>query len=322
MESELSKGHGPVAWVLVQTGTLRTGDIFVCGETYGRVRTMTNSKGRQIDEADPSTPVLVTGFSSVAEAGDPFIVVEEERVARTIADKRATLSRQKRGAAGGKHMTLEDFHALMQGAEQKTLNVIVKADAQGSVDVLSSSFAKVGNEEVSINIVHAGVGGVNESDVLLAGASNAVIIGFHVTAGVKVRQMAEAEGVDIRTYLVIYEAIDEVTRALEGMLTPDTKEVITGHAEIRQVFRSSKFGNIAGCIQQDGETERGAMARLLRDNVVVYSGKIASVRREKDEVRSVSQGFECGLKLERFDDIQAGDIIETYKLENIAKTLD
>jgi len=323
VESELSKGHGPVAWVLVQNGTLRTGDIFLSGETVGRVRTMTNSKGHQVDSAGPSTPVLVTGFNSVAEAGDPFIVVQDERIARTIAEKRTTLARQKRGAAaGGKHMTLEDFHALMEGVEQKTLNVIVKADAQGSVDVISSSFAKLGNEEVSINIVHAGVGGINESDVLLAGASNAVIIGFHVTAGTKIRQMAETEGVDIRTYLVIYEAIDEVTRALEGLLTPDTKEVIIGHAEIRQVFRSSKFGNIAGCIQQDGETERGAMARLLRDNVVVYSGKIATVRREKDEVKSVSTGFECGLKLERFDDLQVGDIIETYKLESIAKTLD
>jgi len=323
IESELSKGHGPIAWVLVQNGTLRTGDIFLSGETFGRVRTMTNSKGRHISEAGPSTPVLVTGFSSVAEAGDPFVVVQEERIARTIAEKRTTLARQKRGAAtGAKHMTLEDFHALMEGVEQKTLNVILKADAQGSVDVLSSSFAKLGNEEVSIQIVHAGVGGINESDVLLAGASNAVVIGFHVTAGVKVRQMAEAEGVDIRTYLVIYEAIDQVTRALEGLLTPDTKENIVGHAEIRQIFRSSKFGNIAGCMQLDGETERGALARLLRDNVVVYSGKVATVRRERDEVRSVSQGYECGLKLERFDDVQVGDIIETYKLESIAKTLD
>ncbi|MBX3180136.1 MAG: translation initiation factor IF-2 [Candidatus Hydrogenedentes bacterium] len=321
VESELSKGHGPVAWVLVQTGTLRPGDVFICGEVYGRVRTMTNSKGRLVKEAGPSTPVLVTGFSGVAEAGDPFIVVEEERIARTIAEKRVALSRQKRGSTG-KAMTLEDFHALMQGVEQKSLNVIIKADAQGSVDVLTSSFAKLGNEEVSINVVHAGVGGVNESDVLLASASTAVIIGFHVTASTKVRQMAEAEGVDIRTYLVIYEAIDEVTKALEGLLAPDTKEVIVGHAEIRQVFRSSRFGNIAGCIQLDGETERGALTRLIRDNVVVYSGKIASVRREKDEVRSVSQGFECGLKLDRYDDIQTGDIIETYKLENIAKTLD
>ena len=322
VESELSKGHGPIAWVLVQNGTLRTGDVFLSGETFGRVRTLTNSRGRHVKEAGPSTPVIVTGFSSVAEAGDQFIVVEDERVARTIAEKRATLSRQKRGASTGKHMTLEDFHALMEGVEQKTLNIILKADAQGSVDVLVSSFAKIGNEEVSISVVHSGVGGINESDVLLASASNAVIIGFHVTAGLKVRHMAETEGVDIRTYLVIYEAIDEVTRALEGLLTPDTKEILLGHAEIRQVFRSSKVGNIAGCSQLDGETTRGAMARLLRDDVVVYSGKIATVRREKEEVRSVSQGFECGLKLERFDDIQVGDIIETFKTESIAKTLE
>lgn len=321
VESELSKGHGPVAWVLIQNGTLRIGDVFLCGETYGRVRMLTTSKGRQIKEAGPATPVLVTGFNAVCEAGDQFVVVQEERIARTIATKRAALARQKRSVSA-KRMTLEDFHALMEGVEQKTLNVIIKADAQGSVDVLCSSFAKLGNAEVSISVVHAGVGGINESDVLLASASNAVIIGFHVTAGIKVRQMAETEGVDIRTYLVIYEAIDQVTRALEGMLTPDTKEIITGHAEIRQVFRSSKVGNIAGCFQLDGDTERGAMARLLRDNVVVYSGKIATVRRERDEVKSVTQGFECGLKLDRFDDIQQGDIIETFKLESIAKTLE
>ena len=218
-------------------------------------------------------------------------------------------------------MTLEDFHALMEGVEQKTLNVILKADTQGSADVLVSSFGKLGNEEVSINVVHSGVGGVNESDVLLAGASNAVIIGFHVTASTKVKAMAEEEGVDIRTYLIIYEAIDQVHLALEGMLTPDSKEVLIGHAEIRQVFRSSKVGNIAGSIQQDGETERGALARLIRDDVVVYTGKIATVRRDKDEVKSVSTGFECGLKLERYDDIQIGDIIETYRIESVAKTL-
>lgn len=321
VESELSKGHGPVAWVLVQNGTLRIGDVFLCGETYGRVRMITTSKGRQVKEVGPATPVLVTGFNAVCEAGDQFVVVQEERIARTIATKRAALSRQKRSISQ-KRMTLEDFHALMEGVEQKTLNVIIKADAQGSVDVLCSSFAKLGNAEVSISVVHAGVGGINESDVLLASASNAVIIGFHVTAGIKVRQMAEVEGVDIRTYLIIYEAIDQVTRALEGMLTPDTKEIITGHAEIRQVFRSSKVGNIAGSFQLDGDTERGAMARLLRDNVVVYSGKIATVRRERDEVKSVTQGFECGLKLDRFDDIQVGDIIETFKLESIAKTLE
>ncbi len=321
VEAELSLGHGPVAWVLVQSGTLRVGDVFLSGETYGRVRTMTNSKGRQVKEADPSTPVLVTGFSAVPEAGDQFFVLEEERVARSIADKRAAHKRQKRGAASSKHMTLEDFHALMEGVEQKTLNIIVKADAQGSADVIGSSFAKLGNEEVSINVVHSGVGGVNESDVLLASASDAVIIGFHVTANAKVKAMAEEEGVDIRTYLIIYEAIDEVQRALEGMLTPDKKEVIVGHAEIRQVFRSSKVGNIAGSIQLDGETVRGAMARLIRDDVVVYTGKIATVRREKDEVKSVSQGFECGLKLDRFDDIQTGDIIETYRVESVAKKL-
>ena len=320
IESELSKGHGPVAWVLVQNGTLRTGDIFLCGETHGRVRLMTNSRGESIAEAGPSSPVLVTGFSETPDAGDTFVVVQEERVARSVAAKRAAINKQKRGPAA-KHMTLEDFTARMEGAERKTLNIIIKADAQGSVDVLRSSFGKLGNEEVSVNVVHSGVGGINGSDVLLASASDAVIIGFHVTANPKVQKMAEAEGVDVRLYLIIYEAIDQVKQALEGLLTPDSKEVITGHAEVRQVFRSSSLGNIAGSFQQDGTTERGAKARLIRDGVVVWDGRINSIRRNKDDVKAVLAGFECGIKLERYDDVQNNDIIETYRIESVAKTL-
>lgn len=320
VESEISRGQGPVAWVLVQNGTLRVGDVFLAGQTSGRVRTMTSSRGEPLEEVGPSTPVLVTGFDAPADAGDIFMVVADERVARAVAEKRAALNRQKRGPAA-KRMTLEDFHARMLGGEQKSLNIIIKADVQGSVDVLESSFAKLGNEEVKVELVHSGVGGINESDVLLASASNAVILGFHVTANPKAQKAAEQEGVEIRTYLVIYEAIDDVRHALEGLLTPDIKEVITGHAEVRQVFRSSAIGNIAGCFQLDGESQRSSKARLIRDGVIVHDGRIGSVRRAKDDVRVVVAGFECGIKMDRYDDIQVGDVIESYREEQVAKTL-
>ena len=320
VESEMSTGQGPVAWVLVQSGTLKVGDPFISGEAFGRVRTMTDSHGNSIKEAAPSTPVLVTGFNMVPVAGDPFICVVDERAARSVAEKRQTLNRQKRGAVT-RHMTLEDFHARMLGGEQKMLNTIVKADVQGSADVLNSSLAKLGNEEVRVSVVHSGVGPISESDVMLASASDAVILGFHIGANARTRQVAEAEGVEIRTYLVIYELIDEVSNALEGMLTPDSLEIVTGHAEIREVFRSSALGNIAGCLQQDGETQRGSEARILRNGVVVHTGRIASVRREKDDVKSVSAGFECGIRFEKFSDIQSGDVIESYRIEQVAKTL-
>ncbi len=319
IESEISRGQGPVAWVLVQNGTLRVGDVFLCGKTYGHVRSMTNSRGKILMEAGPSTPVLVTGFNSLADAGDIFVVTQDERTARGVAEQRLALSKQKRGPA--QHITLEDFHARMLAGEQKTLNVIIKADVQGSVDVLQSSLAKLGNEEVSIQIVHGGVGGVNESDILLASASDSVIIGFHVTANARAMKLAEHEGVEIRTYRVIYEAIDEIKHALEGLLAPESKEVVAGHAEVRQIFRSSALGTIAGCFQLDGETQRGAQARLIRDDIVLHDGRIGSVRRGKDDVRSVLAGFECGIKLEKYDDVQVGDIIETYRMEQVAKTL-
>jgi len=320
IESELSRGYGAVAWILVQNGTLRVGDIFLCGQTYGRVRVMQNAKGQSIQEAAPSTPVLVTGFSATPEAGDSFVIVQEERAARAVAEKRANLAKQRRGTAA-KRMTLEDFQAQILAGAQKSLNIVIKTDVQGSADVLNTTFGRLGNQEVGVNIVHTGVGGVNESDVMLASASDAIIIGFHVTAPPKVQKLAEQEGVEIRPYLIIYEAIDDIKKALEGMLTPDVKETVVGHAEIRQVFRSSALGNIAGCSVLDGEIERNALCRLTRDGVVVYTGKINTLRRGKDDAKAVQQGFECGIKLERYEDIQAGDVIETYKLESVAKTL-
>lgn len=320
VESEITRGMGPVAWVLVQAGTLRVGDIFLAGETYGRVRTLQSSRGEQAEEAGPATPVVVTGFSEPPEAGTSFNVVTDERVARAIAERRAELNRQRQGPAA-KHITLEDFHARIMAGEKNELRVVLKADVQGSVDVLSTSMSKLGNEEVAVDLVHAGVGGINESDVLLASASDAVIIGFNVTANAKVQKLAEQEGVDIRTYRVIYEAIGDLKAALEGMLAPETKEVVTGHAEIRQVFRSSAFGNIAGCYMLDGEAARGSLARLTRDDEIIYTGRIGTLRRGKDDVRNVTAGLECGIKLENYEDIKEGDVIEAYKIEEIAKAL-
>jgi len=320
IESEISRGQGPVAWILVQKGTLRTGDVFLAGETYGRVRSMHNSRGETVTEAGPATPVVVTGFSAPPDAGDQFIAVEDERAARAIAEKRADFSRQKQGRAV-RRVTLEDFHEQMLAGEKNALNVLVKADVQGSVDVLESSLAKLGNEEVEVKLVHTGVGGVNESDILLASASDAVIIGFHVGASPRAQKLAEQEGVDIRTYRVIYEAIEDVRLALEGMLTPESREVVTGHIEIRQVFRSSSHGNIAGCYVLDGDVQRGSPARILRNDTIVHEGKIATLRREKDDARTVSSGYECGIKLDSFEDIKVGDIIETYRVESVAKTL-
>ena len=320
VESEITRGMGPVAWVLVQNGTLRVGDVFLAGECYGRVRTLQDSRGENVDEAGPSTPVVVTGFNAPPEAGTSFVVLQDERVAKAIAEKRAMLSKQRLGPTV-RHITLEDFHERMLAGEKKQLNVVMKGDVQGSVDVLQTSLAKLGNEDVRVNLVHGGVGGINESDVFLASASDAVVIGFHVTASGKVQKIAEQEGVDIRTYRVIYEAISDVRAALEGMLAPEIREVVIAHAEIRQVFRSSAVGNIAGCYVQDGEVVRGSLVRLLRDGVVIYEGKIQTLRRMKDDVRSVAAGLECGIKIENFDDIKVGDVIEVYQIESIAKAL-
>lgn len=322
VESELSTGLGPVAWVLVQDGTLRVGDCFLAGTAYGKVRTMIDCRGVEVEEAGPSTPVVVTGFSMPADAGEVFIVTPDERTARDIAEKRLDLERTKRGPAV-RQMSLEDFHARVQGQEQKVLNMIIKGDVQGSVDVLQSMFSSdLGTPEVSIHIVHAGVGSVTESDVDLAVSSESIVVAFNVTANARVKKLAEQSGVDIRSYRVIYDAQNEVRAALEGMLTPESKEVITGHAEVRDVFASSALGKIAGCYQTDGETTRGSQVRLIRDGVIKYEGRIASLRRHKDDVKQVATGFECGIKLEHYEDIQEGDIIESFKIEKIAKTLD
>ncbi len=320
VEAEVTRGQGPVAWVLVRSGTLKVGDPFLCGATFGRVRAMLNAAGEPLEEAGPSTPVVVLGFNAAPDAGDQFIAVKDERTARAIAEKRAHRARMKSGPAV-QHVTLEDFHRSLTAGETTELRVVVKADVQGSVDVLDSTLPELGNDEAKVKVVSSGVGAINESDVLLASASDAVILGFHVEPTPKAEQLAQTEGVEIRTYKIIYELTEELTKSLEGMLAPESKEIIVGHAEVRRVFRSSALGNIAGCMQTDGEIHRDSSVRLMRNGQKVWEGRVGSLRREKDTVSSVSAGFECGIKLAGFDEVQEGDIIEAFKIEQVARTL-
>jgi len=320
VEAEMTRGQGPVAWVLVKSGTLRVGDAFLAGDTFGRVRAMTDGAGRPVKEAGPSTPVVVMGFNAAPSAGDQFISVKDERIARAIAEKRVHRRRMKEGPVV-QHVTLEDFHRSLLAGEQTELRVVVKADVQGSVDVLKSTLPEIGNESARIKIISAGVGPINESDVVLASASDAVILGFHVEPTSKAAQTAATEGVSIKTYKIIYELTEELHKSLEGLLEPEKREIVTGHAEVRKVFKSSALGNIAGCMVSDGEIVRDSNARLLRNGKPVWEGKIGSLRREKDQVSSVQTGFECGIKLAGFDEVQDGDMIETFKIETVAKSL-
>jgi len=320
VESSLSQQQGPSATLLVQNGTLRVGDVFLCGVTTGRVRSMTDSRGKSVTEVAPATPVVVTGFEALPEAGDQFAAVADERAARNIASRRASHQRAKQ-SGGMRQLTLEDLQAKLASGETNELNIVIKADVQGSVDVLSSSLQKLGNEEVRVKVIRAAAGGVNEGDVILASASEAIVIGFNVVANPRAAKLAEQEGIDIRTYRVIYEAIDEIKKALEGMLETEKKQVITGHAEVRRIFKSSAIGTIAGCSVRDGEMTRNSKARLLRDEVVVYEGTISTLKRERDDAKTVATGFECGITLENYDDIKEGDVIETFKIEEVARTL-
>jgi translation initiation factor IF-2 len=320
IEAEVTRGQGPVAWVLVQSGTLRVGDIFLAGDTHGRVRAMTDPAGRPVKEAGPAHAVVVMGFNAAPAAGDQFMVVKDERIARAIAEKRMHRRRMKEGPAV-QHVTLEDFHKSLVAGEQTELRVVVKADVQGSVDVLKSTLPEIGNENAKIKIVHSGVGAINESDVLLASASDAVILGFHTEPTPKAAHLAAAEGVSIKSYKIIYELTQDLHKSLEGLLEPEKREVVTGHAEIRKVYKSSALGSIAGCMLTDGELVRDASARLMRKGKSIWEGKIGSLRREKDQVSSVQAGFECGIKLGGFDEIEEGDIIEAYKIEVVAKSL-
>lgn len=320
IESKLDKGRGPVATLLVQEGTLKTGDAFLAGSHYGRVRAMLNDKGQKIEEARPSTPVEVVGFTDVPEAGETFIVVSEERMARQISLHRQEKIREKELSKLSK-VSLEELYDKIKKGEVKELNVIIKADVQGSIEAVKEALKKLSTSEVKVNILHDAVGGITETDVNLASASSAIIIGFNVRPGVKAQSLAEHEQVDIRTYSVIYDAITDIKNALEGLLEPTYKEHILGRAQVIQVFNIRKVGTVAGSLVTDGKVVRGSHARLLRDNVVVYNGRISSLKRFKDDTKDCSQGLECGIGIENFNDIKLGDIIESYEMEEIQTRL-
>jgi translation initiation factor IF-2 len=318
LEAELDKGRGPVARVLVQSGTLRVGDPFVAGVCFGRVRAMVNDKGRRIKEAGPSTPVEITGVSDVPQAGDRFIVFEDERKAREIAEKRKNMLRLSERTAAPR-VTLDDLFSQIQQGEMKELNVIIKADVQGSVEALRGALEKIDIQGVRVRIIHSAVGAITESDIILASASNAIIIGFNVRPEPAAKVTAENEKVDIRLHSIIYKAIEEIEAAMKGMLDPEYREKTIGQAEVREIFRISKVGTIAGCMVTSGKIARNAQIRLIRDGIVVHEGSILALKRFKDDVREVAQGFECGISLEKFNDIKEGDIIEAFVMETVER---
>ena len=320
IEAELDKGRGPVATVLVQSGTLKTGDIVLAGSTYGRVRAMLDENGKTIKTAGPSIPVEIQGLTDVPQAGDEFMVMSDERRAREIATYRAGKFRNTK-LAKQQAAKLENMFTDMTAGEIKLVPIIVKADVQGSQEALAQSLLKLSTEEVKVQLVYAAVGGISESDVNLAIASKAVIIGFNTRADAGARKLAENNGVDIRYYNIIYDAVDELKAAMSGMLTPDKKEEVIGTAEIRQVFKVSKIGSIAGCMVTAGVVRRSARLRLLRSNMVVFTGELESLKRFKDDAREVKEGFECGLNIKNYNDIQEGDVLEFFEIREVARTL-
>lgn len=320
IEAKLDKGRGPVATVLVQEGTLRSGDPFIAGAHYGRVRALFNDRGYKVAEAGPSTPVEVLGFDDVPEAGESFIVVTDERMAKEVSLYRQEKLRQKELSKLSK-VSLEELYEKIKKGEVKELNVIIKADVQGSIEAVKETLKKLYTEEVKVNILHDAVGGITETDVNLASASNAIIIGFNVRPVPKAVLLAEQEKVDIRTYSIIYDAISDIKKALEGLLEPTYKEHLLGRAQVIQLFNIRKVGTIAGSLILDGKVMRGSHARVLRDSVVIYDGRIASLKRFKDDIKECGQGFECGIWIENFNDIKIGDIIESYETEEIRPQL-
>jgi len=323
LEANLDVGRGPVATILVDKGTLKVGDPIVAGAAWGRVRAMIDDKGQQIKEAGPSTPVQVLGLSSVPNAGDEFRAAPDEKTARTVGDAREARQRAKsqRGDARvQKGVKLEDVFSQIQAGEVATLNLVIKADVQGSLEAVSESLRRLEREEVKLAFVHRGVGGITENDITLASATNATIIGFNVRPDRKARDLAENEKVEIRTYEIIYKLLEDIEKAMLGMLAPEYEEVVTGEAEVREIFRVPKIGAIAGCYVRSGQITRGSKVRFLRDGVIIWKGSIQSLRRFKDDVREVRDGFECGIGLSDFQDLKQGDLIETYEDKLIVRT--
>ncbi len=320
IEARLDRGRGPVATVLVQEGTLKPGDAFVCGTQFGRVRAMVDDKGRRIDAAGPSTPVEILGLGGVPEAGDTFVALQDDQKARQVAEARRAKQRETEMAKTAK-VSLDDLYQQIQTGQVKELKVVLKADVQGSVEATSEALRRLTSEDVRLTVLHGSVGGITESDVLLASASNGVVIGFNVRPEPKAAALAEREGVDIRLYTIIYEAVNDVRDALEGLLEPTLEEKVLGRAEVRQTFTVSGVGLVAGCFVTDGKILRGSKARLLRDHVVVHEGRIGTLKRFKEDAREVASGYECGMSFENYQDVKAGDVIEAYEVKEVARRL-
>jgi translation initiation factor IF-2 len=320
VESKLSRGTGPTATVLIQNGSLRIGDALICGDYYARIKSMRNDRGEQLEVAGPSDPVEISGLTGVPEAGESFYVVEDEKKARDFSLRRLEEKRLK-GAERLAHISLEDLYQQIKEGRIKELNIILKADVQGSLEALLQSLQKLGTKDVTIKVIHSGVGNVNASDVVLAAASNAIVIGFHVGTESRAVPVAEREKVDIRLYDIIYEATADIKSALEGMLEPHLKEVILGKAQVRQLFRISKTGNVAGCIVLGGKMIRGADCRVVRNNEEIFRGKIGSLRKFKEDVKEIGAGAECGIAIANFKNIRVADIIECFEIEKIARRL-
>lgn len=316
IEARLDKGRGPIMTVLVQNGTLKAGDIIIAGTAVGRVRTMINDKGQRVTVAGPSTPVEISGLSEVPSAGDVFNAVADERMARELAEERR-VQQMNNSMGGTKKVSLEDIFSQIKSGEMKTLNIIVKADVQGSAEAVKSSLEKISNDEVRVKVIHSAVGAINESDVMLAATSGAIIVGFNVRPDNAARDSAARSNVDMRMYRVIYDCINEIEAAMKGMLAPQFKEVIIGHAEVRETYKVSKVGTVCGCYCTDGKIQRGCEVRVLRDNIVIHEGELASLRRFKDDVKEVASGYECGMQVEKFNDIKIGDVIECFVMEQI-----
>ncbi len=318
IESRLDKGRGPVATVLVQNGTLKQGDVVVAGTSVGKIRVMTDDKGARIKEAGPSVPVEIVGLSEAPEGGELFWAVDDERAARDVVEVRKQKIKDENVKAATA-VNLDDLFSQISEGEVKNLNIIVKADVQGSVEAVRQSLEKLSNEEVKVNVIHGAVGGVKESDVMLASASNAIIVGFNVRPDSGARVAAEAKNIDMRMYRIIYDAIDEIEAAMKGMLAPKFKEKVTGHAEVRQTFKVSSVGTIAGCYVTDGTVARNNSVRIVRDGIVIYEGQIESLKRFKDDAKEVAAGFECGMSVEKFNDIKEGDVFESYTMEEVER---
>ncbi len=322
LEAHLDKGRGPIATVLIRRGTLKIGDAVVSGTAFAKVRGMADEYGRPVKEAGPAKPVQVLGWSHVPEAGEELRAVTDEREARHVAQEREAKTRAADLASSRPTASLAELLVRAREGELPALNLIIKADVQGSLEAILDALEKLPQDEVRIQVVHRGVGGITENDISLALASDAVVIGFNVRPDVGARELAEKEGVDVRLYRVIYQALDEIRQALSGMLAPEQREAELGRAEVRALFRVPKMGVVAGCMVTHGAMTRGALARLVRDGTIVYTGKIGSLRRFKDDVREVAEGFECGIGLENFQDVHEGDVIEAYEVREIARTLE